>query len=104
MPFYRDVYDHFARVTELVDSYRELVTSLLEAQFSMQSNRMNVIMKRLTIVSTTLLPLSLVAAIYGMNFKAMPELEWPHGYPMALGLMATIAVSILSWFWAKGWF
>ena len=104
VPFYRDVYDHFARVTELVDSYRELVTSLLEAQFSMQSNRMNVIMKRLTIVSTTMLPLSLVAGIYGMNFKVMPELEWPHGYPMALGLMATIGVSIVTWFWTRGWF
>jgi magnesium transporter len=103
VPFYRDVYDHFARVTELVDSYRELVTSLLEAQFSMQSNRMNEIMKRLTIISTIMLPLSLVAGIYGMNFKHMPELEWLWGYPFALGLMATIAVSIITWFRVKRW-
>jgi magnesium transporter len=104
VPFYRDVYDHFARVTELVDSYRELVTSLLEAQFSMQSNRMNEIMKRLTIMSTIMLPLSVVAGIYGMNFKHMPELDWLYGYPFAIGLMATITFSILSWFKAKGWF
>ena len=103
VPFYRDVYDHFARVTELVDSYRELVTSLLEAQFSMQSNRMNEIMKRLTIISTIMLPLSLVAGIYGMNFKHMPELEWLYGYPAALGLMATIATSILVFFRKKRW-
>ena len=103
VPFYRDVYDHFARVTELVDSYRELVTSLLEAQFSMQSNRMNEIMKRLTIISTIMLPLSLVAGIYGMNFKHMPELEWLWGYPFALGLMLTIAISIVTWFRVKRW-
>jgi magnesium transporter len=103
VPFYRDVYDHFARVTELVDSYRELVSSLLEAQFSMQSNRMNEIMKRLTIISTIMLPLSLVAGIYGMNFKHMPELEWLWGYPYALGVMLTIAVSIVTWFRVKRW-
>ena len=103
VPFYRDVYDHFARVTELVDSYRELVTSLLEAQFSMQSNRMNEIMKRLTIISTIMLPLSLVAGIYGMNFEHMPELKWLYGYPFALGLMVLIAASILTWFRRKKW-
>lgn len=104
VPFYRDVYDHFARVTELVDSYRELVTSLLEAQFSMASNRMNEIMKRLTIMSTIMLPLSVVAGVYGMNFKHMPELDWLYGYPFALGLMATITISILTWFRVKRWF
>jgi magnesium transporter len=103
VPFYRDVYDHFARVTELVDSYRELVTSLLEAQFSMQSNRMNEIMKRLTIISTIMLPLSLIAGIYGMNFKHMPELEWLYGYPAALTLMLVVAGSILVFFRKKRW-
>lgn len=103
VPFYRDVYDHFARVTELVDSYRELVTSLLEAQFSMQSNRMNEIMKRLTIISTIMLPLSLIAGIYGMNFKHMPELEWTYGYPMALLLMLVVAGSIVTFFRVKRW-
>jgi magnesium transporter len=103
VPFYRDVYDHFARVTELVDSYRELVTSLLEAQFSMQSNRMNVIMKRLTIISTIMLPLSLIAGIYGMNFEHMPELKWLYGYPFALGLMAIVAAGIMVFFRKKRW-
>ena len=103
VPFYRDIYDHFARVTELVDSYRELVTSLLEAHLSLQSNRMNEVMKRLTIISTIMLPLSLVAGIYGMNFKHMPELEWLYGYPSALTLMACIAGGILIWFRTKKW-
>ena len=103
VPFYRDVYDHFARVTELVDSYRELVSSLLEAQFSMQSNRMNEIMKRLTIISTIMLPLSLIAGIYGMNFEHMPELHWQYGYPYALGLMVAVASAIIVYFVKKRW-
>lgn len=103
VPFYRDVYDHYARVTELVDSYRELVTSLLEAHLSMQSNRMNVVMKRLTIMSTIMLPLSVIAGIYGMNFEKMPELKWPYGYPFALGLMVCVAAGIVIWFKAKKW-
>ncbi|MDB4997775.1 MAG: Magnesium and cobalt transport protein CorA [Myxococcaceae bacterium] len=103
VPFYRDVYDHFARVTELVDSYRELVSSLLEAQFSIQSNRMNEIMKRLTIISTIMLPLSLIAGIYGMNFEHMPELKWLYGYPYALGLMVVVATGIILYFVKKKW-
>jgi len=103
VPFYRDVYDHFARVTELVDSYRELVTSLLEAHLSMQSNKMNQVMKRLTIISTIMLPLSLIAGIYGMNFERMPELKWTYGYPFALGLMLLVTVTILGGFRYKRW-
>ncbi|MDF2693102.1 MAG: Magnesium and cobalt transport protein CorA, partial [Labilithrix sp.] len=104
MPFYRDVYDHFARVTELVDSYRELATGLLEVHFSIQSNQMNEIMKRLTLISTIMLPLSLVAGIYGMNFKQVfPELDWQYGYFYALGLMATIAAGIVLYFKKKKW-
>jgi magnesium transporter len=104
VPFYRDVYDHFARITELVDSYRELVTSLLEAHFSMQSNRMNLIMKRLTIISTVMLPLSLIAGIYGMNFrKTFPELDWQYGYYYALGLMAAVAIAIVAFFKVQKW-
>lgn len=104
MPFYRDVYDHFVRVTEMVDGYRELTTGLLDAHFSVQSHQMNEIMKRLTLISTIMLPLSLVAGIYGMNFKKVfPELEWEYGYFYALGLMAVIAVAIVGYFKKKKW-
>jgi magnesium transporter len=103
VPFYRDVYDHFARVTELVDSYRELVTSLLEAHLSMQSNRLNQVMKRLTIMSTIMLPLSVIAGIYGMNFEHMPELRWRLGYPLALLVMGASAVLPYLWFRRRGW-
>jgi len=102
-PFYRDVYDHMARVTELVDSYRELTSGLLEAHFSIQSQQMNEIMKRLTLISTIMLPLTLIAGIYGMNFEHMPELKWANGYYFALGMMGTVALAIIVYFKRKGW-
>jgi magnesium transporter len=104
MPFYRDVYDHFVRVTEMVDGYRELVMGLLEAHFSIQSQQMNEIMKRLTLISTIMLPLTLIAGVYGMNFKKVfPELDWEYGYFYALGLMATVAITIIVYFRKKQW-
>ena len=102
-PFYRDVYDHFLRVSDLVESYRDLVTSALEAYLSVQSNRMNDIMKTLTLIATVMLPITFIAGVYGMNFKLMPELDQPWGYPAALGLMAGVVIVCLFWFRAKGW-
>jgi magnesium transporter len=102
-PFFRDVYDHFARVTDLVDSYRELLTSLLEAYLSVQSNRMNEVMKALTLISTIMLPITFIAGVYGMNFEVMPELTWRLGYPWALGLMAVVTALIVTLFRRKKW-
>jgi magnesium transporter len=103
LPFFRDVYDHFLRIGDTVDGYRDLVTSALDAYLSVQSNRMNEIMKTLTLMSTVMMPLTFIAGVYGMNFKTMPELEWRYGYPYALALMATVALGILLWFRRKGW-
>ncbi len=103
LPFFRDVYDHFLRIGDTVDSYRDLVTSALDAYLSVQSNRMNEIMKTLTLMSTVMMPLTFIAGVYGMNFKVMPELEWQYGYPYALALMATVALAILLFFRRKGW-
>jgi magnesium transporter len=103
MPFYRDIYDHFLRVTDLIENYRDLVTSALEAYLSVQSNRMNEIMKALTLISTVMLPITFIAGLYGMNFKYMPELESPWGYPACLLLMAAIVMVALIWFRQKGW-
>lgn len=109
LPFYRDVYDHFLRVQDITEGYRDLVTSALDAYLSVQSNRMNEIVKALTLMSTVMLPLSFIAGLYGMNFKGekspynMPELDWYFGYPFALGLMAVVAGGILFWFRYKGW-
>jgi magnesium transporter len=102
-PFFRDVYDHFARVTDLAESYRELVSGAFEAYLSVQSNRMNEIMKTLTLISTIMLPLTFVAGVYGMNFEHMPELSWHYGYPFALLIMAAIGASILAWFRVRRW-
>lgn len=103
LPFYRDVYDHFLRVQDLTEGYRDLVTSSLDAYLSMQSNRMNEVMKTLTLMSTVMLPLTFIAGIYGMNFENMPELHWFWGYPFALCLMLGVAVGIMFWFRHKGW-
>lgn len=109
LPFYRDVYDHFLRVQDITEGYRDLVTSALDAYLSVQSNRMNEIVKALTLMSTVMLPLSFIAGLYGMNFKGekspynMPELDWFYGYPFALGLMLAVAGGIVLWFRYKGW-
>ena len=103
VPFFRDVYDHFLRINDLVDSYRDLVTSSLEAYLSVQSNRMNEIMKTLTLIATVMLPITFIAGVYGMNFKHMPELDWLWGYPYALGLMGLVTIVCFLWFWKKGW-
>ncbi len=109
IPFYRDVYDHFLRVQDIAEGYRDLVTSSLDAYLSVQSNRMNEVMKTLTLMSTVMLPLTFIAGIYGMNFDPdvsgwnMPELKWFFGYPFALILMGVVAVGILLFFKHKGW-
>ncbi|HEY3806320.1 MAG TPA: magnesium/cobalt transporter CorA [Kofleriaceae bacterium] len=103
LPFYRDIYDHFLRVSDLVESYRDLVTSALEAYLSVQSNRMNDIMKTLTLIATVMLPITFIAGVYGMNFKHMPELDFVWGYPAALGLMLLVVLGCLWWFRRKGW-
>jgi magnesium transporter len=103
LPFFRDVYDHFLRINDIAEGYRDLVTSSLDAYLSVQSNRMNEIMKTLTLMSTVMLPLTFIVGLYGMNFKHMPELDWSWGYPGALGLMATVAAAILFWFRRRGW-
>jgi magnesium transporter len=103
VPFFRDVYDHFARVTELADSHRDLAAAVMEAYLSVQSNRMNEVMKRLTLISTIMLPLTFIAGVYGMNFQFMPELSWHLGYPFALALMAAVAIGAIVWFRTRRW-
>ena len=103
IPFYRDVYDHFLRINDLAEGYRDLVSSALDAYLSVQSNRMNEIMKTLTLISTVMLPLTFIAGVYGMNFDFMPELHWRHGYEFALALMAVVAAGIGWFFHHRGW-
>jgi magnesium transporter len=102
-PFYRDIYDHLVRVTDLAESYRDLIGGSLEAYLSVVSNRMNEIMKVLTIFSAIMLPLTFIAGVYGMNFDNMPELHSRYGYFGTLLVMIVVAVGMLIFFWRRGW-
>jgi magnesium transporter len=101
--YYRNVYDHLVRFTELIESSRDMAGDLLQSYLASTSNRLNEIMKVLTMISTIVLPMTLVAGIYGMNFKHMPEIDEPWGYPFALGLMALSAVVSLGFFYWRKW-
>ncbi len=103
MAYFQDLYDRLVRLTESIDLYRDMLSGALESYLSLQSNRLNEIVKVLTIASIILMADALVAGIYGMNFRYMPELEWPWGYPMALLLMAGVSVGLALFFRRRGW-
>jgi magnesium transporter len=102
-PYYRDVYDHVLRVTDYVDSVRELLSSALEANLSVISNRLNEVMKQLTAWAAIILIPTLIAGVYGMNFVHMPELRWRFGYAYALALMAVSAYLLYRMFKRRDW-
>ncbi len=108
--FLRDCYDHVVQAIDVIETYRELAGGMLDVYLSSQSNRMNEIMKVLTILSAIFIPLSFIAGVYGMNFDSgvsrfnMPELHWAMGYPFALALMAAVALALIVFFKKKGWF
>jgi magnesium transporter len=101
--YLRDVYDHTIQVIDTVESFRDMVSGMLDIYLSSISNRMNSVMKVLTIIATIFIPLTFIAGIYGMNFKYMPELERRWGYPLVLLVMAIVAVVMLSYFRRKRW-
>jgi magnesium transporter len=102
-PYYRDVYDHILRATDSLDTTRDILSSALEANLSVISNRLNEIMKKLTSWASIILVPTLIAGIYGMNFRHMPELHWYFGYPMALGLMLLSALLLYRSFKRRDW-
>lgn len=101
--FFRDLYDHTIQIIEAIETYREMLSGLLDGYQNAVSNKMNEIMKILTIISTMFIPLSFLAGLYGMNFKNMPELETTWGYPVLLGVMLCIAGLLLLYFKRKKW-
>lgn len=103
MAYFQDLYDRLVRLIESIDLYRDMLAGALESYLSLQSNRLNEIVKVLTIASIILMADALVAGIYGMNFRYMPELEQPWGYPMALALMAGISAGLALFFRRRGW-
>jgi magnesium transporter len=88
---------------DTVESYRDMVSGMLDTYLSSISNRMNEVMKVLTIIATIFIPITFVAGIYGMNFENMPELSWPWGYFGALGIMGCIGAAMVVYFRRKGW-
>jgi magnesium transporter len=102
--YYRDVYDHTIRIVESVDTTRDLLAGVLETYLSQTSNRMNRVMKQLSIVATLALPLIVVGGIYGMNFSRMPLTHNPLGFYMALGSMAVVSAVMVWWLWKNRWF
>lgn len=101
--YLQDVYDHLVRVTDSVDTYRDLLSNALDSFLSVQNNRLNEVVKVLTIGSIVLMSCSLIAGIYGMNFQYMPEIRWPFGYAWALGLMVAVGVSLILFFRWRKW-
>ncbi len=100
---FRDIYDAFYRIIDTTDLLKDLVNGAMETYLTVSSNRLNEIMKFLTILSTLMMPPTLIAGIYGMNFERMPELKWSYGYLFAMLLIVGTMTSLLAFFRRKGW-
>jgi magnesium transporter len=103
LPYLRDLYDHTIHVVDTLETFRDIVSGMLDIYLSSVSNRLNEIMKVLTIIATIFIPLTFLSGWYGMNFKDMPELGWRWGYPMVIAIALTVAVTMLVFFRRKKW-
>jgi magnesium transporter len=103
LPYFRDVSEHFERVSDLAETYQDTVLAILSAYLSVQSNVMNQAVRRLTVISTVLLPLNLIAGIFGMNFPNIPGMSWRYGYMVVLASMVALAAMVLAWARHKRW-
>lgn len=102
--YLRDAYDHTIQIIDTVETFRDMVSGMLDIYLSSISNRMNEVMKVLTIIATVFIPLSFIVGLYGMNFKYMPELQWKWGYFMVWGVIISVVVGMLAYFRRKKWF
>ncbi len=101
--YFRDVYDHTIQIIDTIESYRDILSGMLDIYLSTLSNKMNEVMKVLTIIATIFIPITFVAGIYGMNFKFMPELEWRWGYVMVWAIIVVVVGIMISYFKKKQW-
>jgi magnesium transporter len=101
--YIRDVYDHAVQIIDIVETYREVATGLTETYMTAMSNRMNEIMKVLTIIGTIFIPLTFLAGVYGMNFHYLPELHWQWGYPLFWVISLALSGAMIAWFRRRGW-
>ncbi|CAG7649299.1 magnesium/cobalt transporter CorA [Paenibacillus allorhizosphaerae] len=102
--YFKDIYDHLLKLSEMIESNRDVTADIRDSYISLNSNRMNTIMKTLTVITTIFMPLTFIAGIYGMNFEYMPELKWHWGYFIVLAFMFGIGFGMFAWFSKKGWF
>ena len=102
-PFFRDVYDHTIQVIDTIETLRDMLSGMIDLYLSSISNRMNSVMKVLTVIATIFMPLTFLAGVYGMNFKYMPELEWPYGYYFTWLIMVVIGAAMFLYFKRKNW-
>ncbi|MBM4273701.1 MAG: magnesium/cobalt transporter CorA [Deltaproteobacteria bacterium] len=102
--YFRDVYDHVIVAIDTVETNRDILSGMLDIYLSSASNKLNEIMKVLTIIATIFMPLTFLVGVYGMNFKHMPELEWPYGYYTVWGVLITAALSMVLYFKRRKWF
>jgi magnesium transporter len=103
LPYLRDVYDHTIQVIDTAETFRDMLSGMLDIYLSSVSNKMNEVMKVLTIMATIFIPLTFIAGIYGMNFEFMPELKWPWSYPLLWVVLIAIFVVMVFWFKRKKW-
>jgi magnesium transporter len=101
--YFGDVYDHVIRITEAMESYRDLIAGMLDIYLSSVSNKMNETMKVLTVFASIFIPLTFIAGVYGMNFEYMPELKWRWGYPVLWSVFIGISVFLLRFFKKRNW-
>ncbi len=101
--YIRDIYDHTIQIIDTIETYRDSLSGMLDIYLSSVSNRMNEVMKVLTVISTIFIPLTFITGLYGMNFKYMPELAWRWGYPMVISVMAVVVVGLILFFKKKKW-
>jgi magnesium transporter len=101
--YFRDVYDHTVQVIDTVETYRDLLSGMLDLYLSSISNRTNEVMKFLTVIGTIFMPLTFLVGVYGMNFKHFPELEWKNGYFVLWAFMIALALLMVAYFRKKRW-
>jgi magnesium transporter len=101
--YLRDCYDHCVQVIDTIETYREMTVSLVDVYHSSLSNRLNEVMKLLTIMSSVFIPLTFIVGVYGMNFEYMPELHWRLGYPLVWAVMIGVVIALVRYFRRKGW-
>lgn len=102
--YFADIYDHLLKLADMIEADREMTSDLRDSYISLNSNRMNAIMKTLTVITVIFMPLTLIAGIYGMNFVHMPELDWRYGYAIVMAVMFLLGGGMVMWFIRRGWF